>query len=117
MFKALLRPITPLPLVLLVLAAAASADDLHPAQAVQTELGKAEVNAYYTATAHGYRVVTTAMLGGADQPEVIRFVSMLQPGEEAVVSVPQAVGQPALELHLSRIGDRVEMVRSGAPAE
>ncbi len=76
----------------------------------QGKLGAASVNITYVPTDAGYRVVVTT--GTEDPGSVVRFVSILTPGQRAVVSVPREVGQSALELHLHRIGDRLELERS-----
>jgi len=59
--------------------------------------------------AAGYETVVTA---GTDAPGgAVRFTSTLAPGQEAVVAVPRRAGQPALELRLLRVGDRLELQR------
>ena len=61
--------------------------------------------AYYTAEAAGYQVVATVAPGEGSAP--IRFVSTLADGQHAILSVPQAVGSPALEMEFHRCGDSV----------
>ncbi len=78
----------------------------------QGKLGAASVNITYVPTDIGYKVVVTT---GTEEPgSVVRFVSILAPGQRAVVSVPREVGQSALELRLHRVGDRLELERSPA---
>jgi hypothetical protein len=62
---------------------------------------------YYRAADTGYQVVTRP----AASRRTASFASCppWRRGQEAVVSVARGVGQPALELHLHRVGDRVEL--------
>jgi hypothetical protein len=90
-------------------ATAARADIVAPDAGLQAALGAVNVTIYYHPLAAGYQVVTTA---STDQPDsVIRFVSTLMPGQDAIISVPRGVGEPALEIHLRRVGDRLEFQR------
>jgi hypothetical protein len=90
-------------------ATAARADIVVPDAGLQAALGAVNVTIYYHPLAAGYQVVTTA---STDQPDsVIRFVSTLMPGQDAIISVPRGVGEPALEIHLRRVGDRLEFQR------
>lgn len=77
------------------------------------------VSVYYTAEPNGFRVVATASDMKAAEGGVIRFITMLQDGQTAVVSVPGGVGEPAQELVFARIGDHLSLTtypgRSGAP--
>ncbi|PPQ28749.1 hypothetical protein [Rhodopila globiformis] len=91
------------------IASSAQAETIAPDTGLQAVLGTVNVTIYYHPVAAGYQVVTTA---STDQPDsVIRFVSTLAPGQDALVSVPRGVGQPALEIHLRRVGDRLEFQR------
>jgi hypothetical protein len=90
-------------------ATAAQAEVIPPDAGLQAVLGAVNVTVYYHPVKAGYQVVTTASTDQADS--VIRFVSTLAPGQDAVISVPRGVGQPALELHLRRVGDRMEFQR------
>jgi hypothetical protein len=90
-------------------AAAAQAEVVAPDTGLQAALGAVNVTIYYHPVAAGYQVVTTA---STDQPDsVIRFVSTLVPGQDAIISVPRGIGEPALKIHLRRVGDRLEFQR------
>jgi hypothetical protein len=87
----------------------AAAEVIPPGAGLTATLGEVNVSVYYQPAAAGYETVVTA---GTDVPGgVVRFVSTLAPGQEAVVSVPRGAGQPALELRLLRVGDRLELQR------
>ncbi|MDE1146441.1 MAG: hypothetical protein PW843_07435 [Azospirillaceae bacterium] len=90
-------------------AGAARAENLTADTALKTTFDAVDVNLYYHPTAAGYQVVVTA--GTQDPASTVRFVSTLMPDQETLVSVPRGVGQPALELHLRRVGDKMELVR------
>jgi hypothetical protein len=76
------------------------------AQAASTvALGAYTGVAYYTVETAGYQVVVTVAPGEAGPP--IRFVSTLADGQNAILSVPQAAGSPALEMQFQRCGDAV----------
>jgi hypothetical protein len=90
-------------------ASLAQAEIIPPDAGLQAVLGAVNVTVYYHPMKSGYQVVTTASTDQADS--VIRFVSMLSPGQDATISVPRGVGEPALELRLRRVGDRVEFQR------
>ncbi len=91
------------------LASAAQAEMVSADTGLQARLGSQTLSIYYHPADAGYQVVITA---DTEEPgSVIRFVATLAPGQDVVVSVPRRAGQPAVELHLSRIGDRVELQR------
>jgi hypothetical protein len=92
--------------------AAARAAELAPMQAKTIALGDLTGVAYYTAAADGYRVVATLAAGEAASP--FRVVVTLVPGQKIVISIPQAVGQPAKEVEFARIGDAIAVSESGA---
>jgi hypothetical protein len=78
---------------------------LTPLTASTIALGAYTGVAYYTAEAAGHQVVATVGPGEAGTP--IRFVSTLADGQRVILSVPQAVGMPALEVEFQRCGDAV----------
>ncbi|MGO4124841.1 hypothetical protein AB4Z01_10580 [Inquilinus sp. YAF38] len=87
----------------------AAAEVILPGAGLTATLGDVNISVHYQPAASGYETVVTA---GTDAPgSVVRFVSTLAPGQEAVVAVPRGAGQPALELRLLRIGDRLELQR------
>ena len=63
--------------------------------------------AYYTVEDTGYQVVATVSAGEAGVP--IRFVSTLADGQNAMLSVPQAAGSPALEMEFQRCSNAMVM--------
>ena len=83
----------------------ASAVSLAPLAGSTLKLGGYTGVAYYTAETSGHQVVATIAPGGASAP--IRFVSTLADGQNAILSVPQALGQPALEVEFQHCGDAV----------
>jgi hypothetical protein len=91
-------------------ASTAGVEVISPDAGLDATLDAVAISIYYHPTLTGYQVVITA--GTADPPySFVRFVSTLAPGQDAVVSVPRGEGQPALELRLRRVGDRVELQR------
>lgn len=85
----------------------ARADVISPDTGLSVTLGKMTVFIYYHPTKTGYQVVTTA--SNEDPDSIIRFVATLAPGQDAVVSVPRGLGEPALQVRLHRVGDQVEV--------
>jgi hypothetical protein len=93
----------------ITIATTVRAEVVAPDTGLQAALGAVNITIYYHPVAAGYQVVTTA---STDQPDsVIRFVSTLAPGQDAIISVPRGVGEPALEIRLRRVGDRLEFQR------
>ncbi|HEV2123064.1 MAG TPA: hypothetical protein VGW38_09860 [Chloroflexota bacterium] len=82
---------------------AADAVSLAPMGASTVALGAYTGVAYYTVTDAGYQVVATVAAGEAGAP--IRFVSTLADGQNATLSVPQALGSPALQVEFQRCGE------------
>jgi hypothetical protein len=86
-------------------------------QGVTTELGgNASAITYWVNEADGWRVVTTVdtVTGQKDDAEehtVVRFASVLQPGQSQLISVPFAVGEQQQALRIRRLGDRIEIER------
>uniref|UniRef100_UPI0019531E97 hypothetical protein n=2 Tax=Pseudomonadota TaxID=1224 RepID=UPI0019531E97 len=62
---------------------------------------------YYTVEPDGYRVVTTLAQGEAGTP--VRFVSVLAPGQRALLSTPNERGA----LEISRNGEGLTVRTSG----
>ncbi|MGY3484294.1 hypothetical protein ACVW1C_002177 [Bradyrhizobium sp. USDA 4011] len=87
---------------------AAQARGLRPIEAQSIHLGDVSGVAYYTVEPDGYRVVTTLAQGEAGTP--VRFVSVLAPGQRALLSTPNHAGA----LEISRSGDSVTVRKSGA---
>src|SRR5882757_284682 len=89
--------------------------------AVTTELG-ANVSAitYWVNGSDGWHVVTTVdtvieQNGDVEKHAVVRFSSVLLPGQSQLISVPLAVGERQQVLHIRRLGDQVEVARVGGP--
>jgi hypothetical protein len=90
--------------------------------AVTTELGgNASAVTYWVNKSDGWHVVTTVDTvtdrnGDADKHAIVRFSSVLLPGQSQLVSVPSAIGERALVLRIRRLGDRIEVARVGGAA-
>ncbi len=87
---------------------AAHADGLRPFEAQSIHLGDLSGVAYYTVEPDGYRVVTTLAQGAAGTP--VRFVSVLAPGQRALLSTPAQAGA----VEISRTGDSLTVRKSHA---
>ncbi|VIO73022.1 hypothetical protein CI1B_46580 [Bradyrhizobium ivorense] len=66
---------------------AARAEGLRPIEGKSIDLGGTSGLAYYTAERDGFRVIATLAQGETGTP--IRVVSVLTPGQRAVLSTPQ----------------------------
>jgi len=71
---------------------------------------------YWVSTSDGWHVVTTvdtivAQDGEAEEHAVVRFSSVLQPGQSQVISVPFAPGEQQQILRIRRLGDGIEVAR------
>ena len=84
---------------------------ISPDAGLEATLDAVAISIDHHPTLTGYQVVITA---GTADPHAVRFVSTLALGQDAIVSVPRGEGQPALELRLRRVGDRVELQRPGS---
>jgi hypothetical protein len=71
------------------------------------QLGAVSAMTYDTEEEDGFHVVTTIQEDGRDAPVPVRFVTIRQPGERAIVSVPAEPGVKASTLELVRDGDRL----------
>jgi hypothetical protein len=103
------------------------ADPLHTAvregQAVTTELGpNASAITYWASGAsEGWCVVTTVdtlieQNGDTEKHAVVRFSSILLPGQSQLISVPFPIGEQQQVLRIRRLGDQIEVARIGGPA-
>ena len=70
-------------------------------------LGQFSGVAYYTVQRDGYEFVITVASGPDGQS--IRYVATLTSGQNILLSVPQALGHPPLELEIKREGDSVSV--------
>jgi len=81
------------------------ADPLQPIQAQKVDLGTLAGIAYYTVEREGYRLVVTLEAPPTDTP--FRFVATLAPGQAVTLSAARSVGEPPVELHFVRDGERL----------
>lgn len=91
------------------LTSAEAGEIVSPQAGLTVGLGSTNVSIFYQSTEAGFHVVATAGTDKSD--DVIRLVSTLKPGQEVAISVPQSVGQSAIELRLHRSGDVLELLR------
>ena len=86
-------------------------------QAVTTELGaNASAITYWVSRSDGWHLVTTVDTvieqdGDAEKHAVVRFSSVLLPGQSQLISVPFATGERQQVLRIRRLGDQIEVVR------
>ena len=86
-------------------------------QAVTTELGpNASAITYWVSRSDGWHVVTTVDTvidpnGDAGKHAIVRFSSVLLPGQSQSISVPFAIGERQRVLRIRRLGDRIEVAR------
>lgn len=85
--------------------------------AVTTELGaNASAITYWVSGSDGWHVVTTVdtvieQNGDADKHAVVRFSSVLLPGQSQLISVPLPIGEQLQVLRIRRLGDQIEVER------
>ena len=91
-------------------------------QAVTTELGpNASAITYWVSEPDGWHVVTTVdtvigQNGDAEKHAVVRFSSVLLPGQSQLISVPFAIGERQPVLRIRRLSDRIEVAQVGGSA-
>ncbi len=83
-------------------------------QGIVTALGtKASAVTYWTSQADGWHVVTTVNTAGTEDTgsdgNVVRFTSVLAPGQSQSISVPVAIGEVQPVLNIRRVADRIEI--------
>jgi hypothetical protein len=96
-------------LIALGLAAPAGAATVMPGQGVETRIGGYSLMSYFTRAGADLQVVTTAQRVDDEVGQPIRVIANLRPGQEATLSVPEAVGEPALSVTIVRVGDSIEL--------
>ena len=90
---------------------------LREGHAVTTELGgNAAAITYWVGRSDGWHVVTTVdtvieQNGDAGKHAVVRFSSVLLPGQSQLISVPFAIGERQQTLLIRRLGDQIEVAR------
>ena len=86
-------------------------------QPVVTELSaKASAITYWVSEPDGWRVVTTVDTvigqdGDSEKHAIVRFSSVLLPGQSQLISVPFAIGERRQVLRIRRVGDQIEVER------
>jgi hypothetical protein len=86
-------------------------------QAVETELdANTSAITYWVSESDGWHVVTTVdavtgQRGDAERHAVVRFSSLLLPGQSQLISVPVAIGERQQVLRIRRLGDQIEVAR------
>jgi len=99
------------------LRAAQPNDVVGEAESVVTDLGgNASAITYWVSEPDGWHVVTTVDTvigqdGNAEEHAVVRFSSVLLPGQSELISVPVAIGEREQVLRIRRLGDRIEVAR------
>lgn len=84
---------------------------------VATELSaNASAITYWVSETDGWRVVTTVdtvieQSGETEKHAVVRFSSVLQPGQSQLISVPFAIGEQQQVLRIRRRADQIEVAR------
>ena len=95
---------------------------LREGQGVTTELSaNASAVTYWVSETDGWHVVTTVdtvlgQNGDTEKHAVVRFSSVLQPGQSETISVPFAIGEQSQALRIRRIGDQIEVARVAGAA-
>jgi hypothetical protein len=86
-------------------------------EGVTTELSaNASAVTYWVNESDGWHVVTTVdtlirQSGDSGKHAVVRFSSVLAPGQSQTISVPFAIGEPQQALRIRRSGDHIEIER------
>jgi hypothetical protein len=92
-------------------------DGVREGEPVMTELGaNASALTYWVSEPDGWHVVTTVdtvigQEGDAETHAVVRFSSVLLPGQSQLISVPLAIGERQQVLRIRRLGDQIEVAR------
>ena len=86
---------------------------LAPLQAQSIKLGPVTGIAYYAVQPDGYHLVATLAAGEDASP--MRFETTLVADQKVVLSVPQAAGQPALEVQFAHSGEGISVTDLSAP--
>jgi hypothetical protein len=86
-------------------------------QGVKTELSaNASAITYWVNEADAWYVVTTVDIltgqsGDSDDHAIVRFSSVLLPGQSQIISVPVAIGERQRVLRIRRLGNRLDIDR------
>jgi hypothetical protein len=93
----------------------ASTEPVRERQGVTTALsGNASAVTYWVNEPDGWHVVTTvdtvtSQFDGSRDHAVVRFSSVLQPGQSQLISVPLAIGEQQRALRIHRLNDQIEV--------
>jgi hypothetical protein len=93
------------------LAGTAHADALKPVHAHKVDLGSVAGVAYYTVEDDGHRLVVSLQTPDTGKP--LRFVTTLAPGQKVTLSVPRHAGEPSVDVHFVRHGERIDVSSAG----
>jgi hypothetical protein len=91
-------------------------------QGVTTELSAStSAITYWVNETDGWHVITTVdtlieQSGDSDKHAVVRFSSVLLPGQSQTISVPFPIGERQQVLRIRRLGDQLEIERILSPA-
>jgi hypothetical protein len=71
---------------------------------------------YWVSESDGWHVVTTVdavmgLPGDAEKHAVVRFSSLLLPGQSQLISVPVAIGERQQVLRIRRLDDQIEVAQ------
>lgn len=94
---------------------------VYEGQAVATALSpNASAITYWVSESDGWHVVTTVDTvisrdGDVEQHTVVRFSSVLLPGQSQLISVPFAIGEQQQVLRIRRLGDQIEVAKIPGP--
>jgi len=104
------------PMIKAALAACASdktvADTIQPIEGKDIDLGTLGGIVYYTVEPNGYHVVATL---GTDTP--VRFTATLAPDQSVTVSTPRAVGEPPMEVRITRHREQLTIDSRAGPLD
>jgi hypothetical protein len=99
--------------VTVAVAGAVHAEALMPVHARKVDLGSVAGVAYYTVEQNGHRLVVSLKAPEAtDAP--VRFIATLAPEQSVTLSVPRGAGEPSLDVHFVRHGEKIEVNAVGA---
>jgi hypothetical protein len=93
------------------LAGSAHAEVLQPIQAHTLDLGSISGVAYYTVEKDGHRLVV--FLKAAEMQTPVRFIATLAPEQQVTLSVQRRAGEPPMDVHFVRHGEKIEVNAAG----
>ena len=90
---------------------------VHEGQGVVTDLdANTSAVTYWISASDGWHVVTTLDTvadrdSAVERHAVVRFTSVLQPGQSQLISVPAALGETSASLRIRRAAEGIEITR------